>query len=128
MKKELGIARCGLACALCSENDRCKGCYLEDCKDFSWCKNRLCLLDKKIDACYKCDNKDCNIGLLNKIKAKAFVEFIRRYSLEKLLECLENNEKKGIVYHRNGITGDYDDFDNIEDLIEFILSGEHEIN
>ena len=26
MKRELGIARCGLACCLCSENVTCKGC------------------------------------------------------------------------------------------------------
>lgn len=26
MKRELGIARCGLACCLCSENDHCSGC------------------------------------------------------------------------------------------------------
>ena len=27
MKRELGIARCGLACCLCSENDRCSGIF-----------------------------------------------------------------------------------------------------
>ena len=26
MKRELGIARCGLACCLCSENDSCGEC------------------------------------------------------------------------------------------------------
>lgn len=26
MRKELGIARCGLACCLCSENTTCHGC------------------------------------------------------------------------------------------------------
>nr|WP_330366735.1 hypothetical protein [Butyrivibrio sp. VCB2001] len=26
MKRELGIARCGLACCLCSENVTCKDC------------------------------------------------------------------------------------------------------
>ena len=26
MKRELGIARCGLACCLCSENAACSGC------------------------------------------------------------------------------------------------------
>ena len=25
MKRELGIARCGLACCLCSENETCHG-------------------------------------------------------------------------------------------------------
>ena len=26
MKREMGIARCGLACCLCSENVKCRGC------------------------------------------------------------------------------------------------------
>ena len=48
-----------------------------------------------------------------------------RKSMEKkkLLDCLERNEKNGIVYHRNGINGDYDDFDDVEQLMNFILTG-----
>ncbi len=30
MKRELGIARCGLACCLCSENVNCAGCNSGD--------------------------------------------------------------------------------------------------
>ena len=43
-----------------------------------------------------------------------------------LLDCLERNEKNGVVYHREGITGDYDDFDNAEALMEFIRTGKRE--
>ena len=48
MKRELGIARCGLACCLCSENVECKGCKQDGfkdlcwCKDAEWCENRKC--------------------------------------------------------------------------------------
>ena len=52
MKRELGIARCGLGCCLCSEN-----------------------------------------------------------------------EKRGILYHRKGMIGDCDDFDDVEKLIAFIKTG-----
>lgn len=31
MKRELGIARCGLACCLCSENKTCHGCNSGEC-------------------------------------------------------------------------------------------------
>lgn len=127
MKRELGVARCGLACCLCSENVTCKGCRVDGfkdlswCKDAEWCENRRCCLDKNIEACYRCDKSDCLKGLFkDKIKPRAFTEFIRRYSLEELLDCLEANEKKGIVYHREGIIGDYDNFDDIEELIKFI--------
>ena len=57
------------------------------------------------------------------MKPYAFTLFIKRYGEEKLLDCLAQNEKKGIVYHRKGFEGDYDDFDNIEDLVDFILTG-----
>ena len=41
----------------------------------------------------------------------------------KLLDCLERNEKYGVVYHREGIIGDYDDFTDAEELVSFILNG-----
>ena len=66
---------------------------------------------------------DCKRGLLNKIKPYGFTLFIKRYGIESLLDCLEENEKRGILYHRKGIIGDYDDFDDVEKLIEFIRTG-----
>ena len=38
------------------------------------------------------------------------------------MPCGEN-EKRGIVYHREGIVGDYDDFEDVDKLIEFIRIG-----
>jgi len=40
-----------------------------------------------------------------------------------LLDCLERNEKNGVVYHRDGLVGDYDEFDDVEKLIAFIKDG-----
>ena len=40
------------------------------------------------------------------------------------MPCGEN-EKRGIVYHREGIIGDYDNFDDVEKMLEFIKTGEH---
>lgn len=122
MKRELGIARCGLACCLCSENVTCSGCNSGECPDKAWCENRKCSIDKEIGHCYEC-GENCSKGLLGKIKPYGFTLFAREYGEETLLDCLERNEKNGVVYHRAGITGDYDDFDNVEDLIEFIRTG-----
>ena len=36
---------------------------------------------------------------------------------------VEFYERSGIVYHREGIIGDYDDFDDVEKLIGFIKTG-----
>lgn len=40
-----------------------------------------------------------------------------------LLDCLERNEQAGIIYHREGIMGDYGEFNDLEELIEFIRTG-----
>ena len=122
MKRELGIARCGLACCLCVENSQCGGCHSGQCSGISWCANRRCSIEKGFSSCAEC-SENCRKGLLKKMKPYAFTLFVRRYGVNRLLDCLEANEKKGIVYHRTGITGDYDSFDDPEELIHFILTG-----
>lgn len=122
MKRELGIARCGLACCLCSENDRCTGCNSGECPDKGWCENRKCSIEKGLDGCCSCP-EECRKGLLGKIKPYGFRLFVRRYGEEELLDCLERNERSGVVYHRSGIEGDYDAFDDPEELIKFIKKG-----
>ena len=124
MKRELSIARCGLACCLCSENNHCHGCMSSECPDKEWCINRKCSINKQLEYCFKC-NEECRKGLLSKIKPYAFTLFMKRYGIEELLNCLERNEKQGIVYHKNGINGDYDEFNDVEELIEFIKTGKN---
>ncbi|MEZ3421215.1 MAG: DUF3795 domain-containing protein [Eubacterium sp.] len=122
MKRKLGIARCGLACCLCSENELCSGCNSDNCPDKEWCDNRKCSISKGLAHCFDCDT-DCRKGMLGKIKPYAFTLFAKRYGEKVLLDCLAKNEKNGIVYHRSGITGDYDAFDDAEKLIAFIKTG-----
>ncbi len=64
--------------------------------------------------------------MLADLKPRAFNEFINRYGMEKLMDCLERNEAAGIVYHRSttDLYGDYDAPDNVEDIIHLILTGE----
>ena len=131
MERERGIARCGLACCLCTDNASCKGCKkdgfleLSWCQDAEWCEVRRCVIDKGIAGCWECAPAGCRKGLLaDKIKPRAFAEFARRYGIAHLLDCLERNERAGIVYHREGIYGDYDAFDDLEALLRFIETGE----
>ena len=79
-------------------------------------------MEKGIGHCYECD-PECRKGLLSKIKPYGFTLFVKRYGEAELLDCLERNEKAGIVYHREGINGDYDDFEDAEELIRFIRTG-----
>lgn len=122
MKRELGIARCGLACCLCSANEHCSGCNSGECPDKDWCENRRCSIEKRYDRCADCGS-ECRRGLLAKMKPYGFTMFIKRYGEAELLDCLERNECSGIMYHREGICGDYDGFDDVEDLIRFIKTG-----
>ncbi len=122
MKREMGIARCGLACCLCSENDSCSGCNTGKCPEKEWCEIRKCTMSRGIGHCFECD-EDCRKGILRKIKPYAFTLFARQYGEETLLDCLEHNEKNGVVYHREGFCGDYDDFEDLGELTEFIRTG-----
>ena len=122
MRRELGIARCGLACCLCTENADCNGCDSNSCPDNDFCENKKCSIAKELTHCYKCE-ETCKKGLLSKIKPYTFNLFAKKYGEEKLLDCLERNEKNGVVYHRDGINGDYDDFDDVDQLMNFILTG-----
>lgn len=79
-------------------------------------------MEKGIGHCYECDS-ECKKGMLSKIKPYGFTLFVQRFGEKELLDCLERNEKAGIVYHRAGIVGDYDDFDDVEKLIQFVRTG-----
>ena len=72
---------------------------------------------------YKRQGEDCRKGILSKIKPYTFNLFVKRYGEERLLDCLEANEKAGVVYHREGLNGDYDGFEDVEMLIDFIKTG-----
>jgi hypothetical protein len=62
--------------------------------------------------------------MLDKLRVRAFARFIAQYGHDKLLECLEKNEKAGIVYHHPGkLTGDYDQSSTEAGIIRFILDG-----
>ena len=121
MRRELGIARCGLACCLCSKTE-CPGCHSDGCKDKDWCENRKCSMEKGLGGCIDCPEA-CRKGLLGGSKAYGFLQFARRYGEAELLDCLERGEKAGLVYHREGFTGDYDGIEDLEELFFQIRTG-----
>ena len=83
-------------------------------------------LNWKRPTTYTVLRKLCEKGLLGKNKTRGFSEFARRWGVEALLDCLEANEQRGVVYHRQGITGDYDGFDDVQTLLAFIRTGSRE--
>jgi len=130
MNKEKGIAYCGLACCICSENTTCAGCRNEGCKDKEWCKNYNCCRKKGINGCWECGAFPCQsnykqqANMLDKLRIRAFAKFIKKYGAEKFMECIERNEKAGIVYHYKGqLIGDYDLSGTEEEIMDMILQG-----
>jgi hypothetical protein len=54
----------------------------------------------------------------DKIRIRAFAEFIKTYGETELMTCLERNEKDGVRYHYDGqLVGDYDQFDSVDGVI-----------
>lgn len=128
MKRELGIAYCGLACCFCGEHIACPGCGAGGCKDKENCKNYTCCREKGLDGCWECEVFPCKDSMLRDKRIRAFARFVKIYGKETLLDCLERNEKAGLVYHKAGsLEGDYDLPESEEGIIELILTGEVEV-
>lgn len=108
MRRELGIAYCGLACCLCSENAACPGCREEGCENHGACQNFQCCREKGLSGCWECPDFPCGAPMLEKPRVRAFARFAREHGEEALLACLEKGERAGLAYHREGLTGDYD--------------------
>lgn len=120
--KEKGIAYCGLACCVCSENENCVGCRNEGCKEKEWCKSFNCCKEKGINGCWECDEFPCDNPMLNKLRIRTFAEFILENGEERLICELQKNEEKGALYHyKNKLIGDYDLYTNKEEIKKLIL-------
>lgn len=66
----------------------------------------------------------CTGNMLDNRRIRAFARFAGEYGEEFLLDCLEKNEKNGIVYHYQGrLDGDYDVPDTEEGIFDMLLSG-----
>ncbi len=118
---ENSIAYCGLVCSFCCPDGKCS------CKSENNCGKRLspngcyqfsCCNSKGLNGCWECSDSPCDKDMLapDKIKMRAFVQCIKEDGIKKFIGYLEKNEKDGIVYHRSGITGDYDLSDEKEVL------------
>jgi hypothetical protein len=120
----LGIAYCGLACCVCSENSHCQGCRDGGCRDREWCANLKCCRDKGLRGCWECDRFPCSGNMLDKPRVCAFARFVKEYGEDKLVTCLLRNKSNGVVYHYDGqLVGDYDQCHSDDEIFRMILRG-----
>lgn len=123
MNRRKGVAYCGLACCVCGDKS-CPGCRNEGCSGKDWCRNYKCCREKGFAGCWECGDFPCSGGMLDKMRIRAFARFIKQNGEDELMDCLERNEKNGVVYHHEGkLTGDYDRFETEEEIIRFIKGG-----
>lgn len=110
---ENAIAYCGLICGFCYPDGGCS------CKSNNHCGKRLspegcyqynCCTGKGINGCWECEDAPCGVDMLapDKIKLRAFVRCIKEDGMKRFIEYVAVNRENGVVYHRNGIWGDYD--------------------
>lgn len=110
---EQSIAYCGLICDFCFPDGGCS------CKSNNHCGKRLspdgcyqyhCCTEKGFCGCWECPDSPCGIDMLakDKIKMRAFVRCIKEDGIHKFIGYINQNRDKGIVYHRDGVFGDYD--------------------
>lgn len=122
--KNKGLAYCGLACCVCSENITCIGCRNEGCKDKEWCKSFQCGKEKEIEGCWECSDSSCDNPMLKNMRIRTFANFIKEYGEATFVDCLQKNEQRGIFYHYdNQLIGDYDLLSTEEEIKELILRG-----
>lgn len=121
---EKSIAYCGLLCSFCFPDGRCS------CKTDNHCGKRLspegcfqynCCTAKGINGCWECADSPCGKDMLakDKIKMRAFIRCIKEDGMDAFITYINRNKNEGIVYHRDGIFGDYD-LDTEEEVLKLL--------
>lgn len=124
MDREKGVAYCGLACCVCSENEQCAGCRNDGCHGKEWCKSFNCCKEKNLNGCWECADFPCENEMLDKLRVRTFAKFVAEHGENALMGALEKNERDGVVYHYSGqIVGDYDELETEEEITNMILRG-----
>ena len=127
MDRLKGIAYCGLACAVCGENETCAGCRNGSCEFKQACVHIRCCKARGISGCWDCADFPCTNSMLDKVRIRAFAMFAREHGVRTLLDCLDRNEQAGIRYHYTGeLVGDYDVPTTETVIIDLILSGKRQ--
>jgi hypothetical protein len=121
------VAYCGLVCGLCQPGGQCScrsgnhygkrlspnGCYQYDC-----------CTAKGLNGCWECPDAPCgnDMHAPDKVKIRAFIICIKEDGLDRFAEYIVRNAGNGIVYHRSGITGDYD-LKTETDVLQLLRTG-----
>lgn len=120
------IAYCGLICPLCQSEEVCSCKTKNRCgkkQSEEGCYQYTCCTEKGINGCWECNQSPCGKDMLapKKIKMRAFVQCIKEDGLEEFSKYIVRNIEKGVVYHHNGVRGDYD-LETEEEVLNLLRS------
>ena len=117
------ISYCGLLCCLCSDDGSC------DCKNNNQCSRQGCFQyncckEHGYSGCWECPDFSCDKDMFNDShpRLKAFVKCMKEDGIEAFAQYILRNLENGILYHRDGYTGDYD-LDTEEAILALLRNG-----
>jgi len=117
------ISYCGLICCLCSDDGSC------DCKNNNHCNRQECFQynccnEHGYIGCWECPDFSCDKDMFNDshLRLKVFVKCIKEDGVDAFSQYILRNLENGILYHRNGYTGDYD-LDTEEAILTLLRNG-----
>lgn len=116
------ISFCGLICCLCSTDGSCD-CRMEN--HCGSCFQYACCRERGLDGCWECPDFSCDKDMFDEkhLRVKTFVKCIQEDGIDLFSQYILQNMKNGILYHRNGYTGDYD-LDTEEEILHLLRTGE----
>jgi hypothetical protein len=122
------IAYCGLVCGRCHLRAACGGCKnsAKLCDRSETCYQRSCCLQKGLAGCWECAEFPCGKDMhspAHDVRLRAFVTFIQSEGAGALIDCLLQNEARGIQY---GHQRDYDGLGSEEAVIRLLKTGERD--
>ena len=122
-RTERGIAYCGLACVLCSD-ESCVGCKAKSANG-EGCSVSESAMEKGHHGCYACtDYPSCGEGMLQGKRNKAFNRYAQEFGEDALIERLRINYENGITYHRaDKLPGDYDVLETEDEIYGLVRFG-----
>lgn len=121
--EERGLAMCGLACVLCSQ-ETCPGCLKDGCENRATCDIYQCASGKGLAGCYLCDAFPCEKSMFQSKRVCAFNRYAKEFGVRALMKRLKENAQNGIIYHQPGsLLGDYDAPETEDGIMQFIQFG-----
>ena len=125
-KEQRGIAYCGLACVLCSDEE-CPGCAVK-VADGGGCSAGKCAAEKGVAGCHACpDYMSCTESMPHGKRNQAFNSYAREFGLDALIDRLRTNYLNGITYHRpDKLKGDYDVMETESEILGLLRYGRND--